>query len=131
MSDDGSVSKTERWHGQGGTLPYQAAELAPAGKTSPTLRIHYSTGDVEILRYGQFTSMLYIGHSGALTLSIPTGAVRLIGHRLDKLLDGLEQQKIQRLQAYFPDRHTVPNTDAPVIEELGWAPTKNMPLAQS
>lgn len=135
MGDGGATPKADRWHEQGGTLPYQAVQLAPAGQTSPTLRIHYSTGDVEILRYGQFTSILYLGHSGTLTLSIPTGAIQLAGVRLDKLLDGLEQQKIERLQAYVPERHALPashtQTGEPVIEELSWAPTETMEFAQN
>lgn len=131
LSDGGSTGKADRWHGQGGTLPYQAVQLAPAGKTSPTLRIHYTTGDVEILRYGQFTSIVYIRASGALTLSVPTGAVCVAGRRLDLLLDGLEQQKIERIQAYLPDRHTLATTDDLVIDELLWTPTKNMPGAQN
>lgn len=102
-----------------GKSPYQAAMLEGAG-TSPTLRVHYSNGNIDVLRYLYLSTISYQERTGSILLVFRTGGVIVQGRGLLPLLDGFERERIARMQAFDPERHFDPKAGEAVIDAIHW-----------
>ena len=91
----------------------------PADK-SQRLRVHYSNGNVDSMGYLYLSTISYQQETGSLLLYFRTGGVIVQGRNLLPLLDGLEAERITRMQPFDPERHLEPGEGEPVVESIRW-----------
>lgn len=121
---DGSRNKNEdRWQAQGGKTSYRAADIAP--EKMPTLRVHYSSGDIELLSYSYMSTIGYSAVTGAIGIHYSAGQAALYGKNLRLLLDHFEGSQIKRVVPFNPNIHIPPTEGEPLIEEILFWPRKD------
>lgn len=102
--------------------PYKAVEI-PSSGFSETLRLHYSNGRMEVIRYPYIRVIRYSPDLHELAFEYSLGFVGITGRNLNALLDLLEAQRVKRLIPLDPAVHTAPkDSSAILIEEIYFSP---------
>lgn len=123
----GSKHRNEaRWQAEGGKTPYRAIESGP--EKSATLRVHYSSGDIDLLRYMYMNSISFVSKEDGVAIRYPAGQVDMFGKNLLPLMDAFESETVKRVVAFNPNIHTPPAEGEPLIEEINFWPA-NAPQA--
>lgn len=115
----GSRQKNEqRWQDLGGKAPYRAVEIDP--ERTPTLRVHYTNGDIEIFRYSYMTTILYGIDQDAISIHYSAGHAAIYGKNLIALVDMFEGERVKRVVPFNPERHSPPAEGEPLVEVIRW-----------
>lgn len=132
MSDNGEIRtllsvmsgskhrNEERWQAEGGKTPYRAIELAP--EKSATLRVHYSTGDIELLNYSYMSTITYGAEQDAIAIHYSAGQAAMYGKNLRLLMDAFEGSQVKRVVPFNPNTHIPPAEGEVLIEEIVFWP---------
>lgn len=138
MSNDGNIHtildrfkgphlrNEERWQAEGGKTPYRAVELAP--EKSATLRVHYNTGNIHLLRYMYMSAISFVANRDEMAIHYPAGQVAIYGKNLRPLIDAFEGEQVKRVVPYNPSIHIQPAEGEPLIEDIVFWP-KDAPKA--
>lgn len=106
--------------GGSGKRPYKPIETCSG--YSDTLRVNYSNGNVELIRYGAISSVLYGRQRGGISIQYAGGYATMLGRNLRPLMECFEKEKATHLHPFDPARHLPPKEGEPVIEEIVFSP---------
>lgn len=113
--------------------PYQAYGIAAPSKSAETfLRIEYLDGEVNLMNKGHLVDVLCTSHQ-MITLMYNHCQILLMGNRLEKILDLIQDEGLRSLHCFHPERNLLPDEEDPVItgiERSGW-PTAPLPVPPS
>ena len=118
-------ARTDRAPGGPGKTPYKAVEL-PGSGYSETLRLHYTNGEMEVIRYAYIRTIRYSPDLKEIAFEYSLGFVGIRGRNLPRLLDLLEAQRAKRLIPFDRALHAPSkNGDAILIEEIFFSPHRS------
>lgn len=110
---------------EGSKAPYRFAEMDKTEKSS-TLRVHYSNGDTEIVRYVYMTNVLHQASTGSVLILFNAGGILMTGRNLYSLMEPLENERVRQVRPFDPDRHLEPEDGHPLIESIRWVPLREL-----
>ena len=101
-----------------GTTDYAAYTHEPTNKRSPArLRVEYGDGGVALMAYAYLMEVYCPSHQH-LSLIFTNVVITLKGHRLDQLLEPLQESKARSIHCFNPNRYEQPAAGKPLITAI-------------
>lgn len=90
---------------------------APSNRAEAFLRLEFLDGEVQLMNKNHLVDVMCSSHQ-AITLGYGHCLIHLVGNRLEKVLDLIQDEGLRSLHCFNSNKHELPDEEAPVITEI-------------